>query len=696
MNYRTMDNLGISPSLLGFGCMRFPVTPEGKIDEPEAEKMLAKAIEAGVTYFDTAYPYHDGTSEPFVGKALKKYDRDSFYLATKLPTWLVQTEEDAERLLNEQLERLQTDHIDFYLLHGLGKDRWDSLKAAGIPEWGDRKKAEGKIRYFGFSFHDTYEVFEDILNYRDWDFCQIQLNYMDTEDGPGLRGYELAEKKQVPLVIMEPIKGGSLASLPEDINQRFLAADSSRSTASWALRWIATKPNVKVILSGMSTMEQLENNLDTLSDFAPLTEAENTLIEEVAAAIRARVKNGCTGCRYCMPCPAGVDIPKCFSIWNRHAMYGNDESAKTTYFERTESSARADQCVKCGQCEAACPQHLSIRTDLEQVTADMNRLAGVSSPEAPTSKTPAAESEPIPSMDDFKEELERSFHKLKEGDMVSGTVMGVSDTEVAVDLGSYSEGIIPIEELSNDPRFSIKADIAVGDPVRALVISEDNGNGSLLLSLKKAADILAWDELKAAMEAREIFSVKIAEAVKAGVVTYLKGIRAFIPASHIGLTYVEDLEGVIGQTLDVIIITVEEEGKRLVLSAKEVARDRAEAEKSYKISHLQVGLVTEGVVEKIMPFGAFVRMGDGLSGLVHISQMAGKRIKTPNEVVKEGETVKVKIIGVKDGKVSLSMKAVEEKEEVVEDIETAPVEYSSGQSATTGLGALLSKIKLDQ
>ena len=218
-------------------------------------------------------------------------------------------------------------------------------------------------------------------------------------------------------------------------------------------------------------MEQLENNLDTLSDFAPLTEAENMLIEEVAAAIRARVKNGCTGCRYCMPCPAGVDIPKCFSIWNRHAMYGNDESAKTAYFERTESSARADQCVKCGQCEAACPQHLSIRTDLEQVTADMNRLAGVSSPEAPTSKTPAAESEPIPSMDDFKEELERSFHKLKEGDMVSGTVMGVSDTEVAVDLGSYSEGIIPIEELSNDPRFSIKADIAVGDPVRALVIS---------------------------------------------------------------------------------------------------------------------------------------------------------------------------------------------------------------------------------
>ncbi len=681
MDYRTMDNLGISPSLLGFGCMRFPVTPEGKIDEPEAERMLDKAMAAGVTYFDTAYPYHDGASEPFVGKVLKKYDRDSFYLATKLPVWLVQTEEDAERLLNEQLERLQTDHIDFYLLHGLGKDRWEALKAAGIPEWGERKKAEGKIRYLGFSFHDTYEVFEDILNYRDWDFCQIQFNYMDTEDGPGLRGYELAEKKQVPLVIMEPVKGGSLASLPEDISSRFLAVSPEQSAASWALRWVATKPNVKVILSGMSTIEQLEDNLNTFSGFAPLTEAENTLIDEVAAAIRARVKNGCTGCRYCMPCPAGVDIPKCFSIWNRHAMYGNDASAKTAYFERTEEAARADHCVKCGKCEAACPQHLSIREDLEKVTADMNRLAGI---------------EPIPSMDEFKEELERSFHKLKEGDMVSGTVMGVSDTEVAVDLGSYSEGIIPIEELSNDPRFSIKADIAVGDPVRALVISEDNGSGALLLSLKKAADILAWDELKAAMEAREVFSVKIAEAVKAGVVTYLKGIRAFIPASHIGLSYVEDLDSVVGQTLDVIIITVEEEGKRLVLSAREVARDRAEAEKSYKISHLQIGLVTEGVVEKIMPFGAFVRMGDGLSGLVHISQMANKRIKTPNEVVKEGDTVKVKIIGVKDGKVSLSMKAVEEKEEVVEDIETAPVEYHSGQSATTGLASLLANIKLDQ
>ena len=678
MNYRKLDKLGISTSLLGFGCMRFPVTAEGKIDEPEAERMLDRALAAGVNYIDTAWPYHDGESEPFVGRALKKHDRDSFYLATKLPCWLVKTAEDAERIFNEQLERLQTDHIDFYLLHALAKDRWADMKNAGVVEWAEQKKTEGKIRYLGFSFHDTYEVFEEILNYRDWDFCQIQYNYMDTEDGPGEKGYQLADYKQVPLVIMEPIKGGSLASLPEDINNRFLAADKKRSTASWALRWVGTHPAVKVILSGMSTMDQLNDNLKTFDEFASLTDEEMTLVNDVAAAIRARVKNGCTGCRYCMPCPGGVDIPRVFSIWNRHAMYGNNEAAKRDYFERLDVVARADRCVQCGKCEGACPQHLPIREHLKQVTADMNRLVP----------------EDIPSMDDFKEELERSFHKIKEGDVVSGTVMGVSETEVAVDLGSYSEGIIPLEELSNDPRFSIKADIAVGDKVRAIVISEDNGSGALLLSLKKAADILAWDELKAAMDARTVFSVKIAEAVKGGVVTYLKGIRAFIPASHIGLNYVEELDTVVGQTLDVIVITAEEDGQRLVLSGKEVARDRAEAEKTMKISSLQVGLVTEGVVEKIMPFGAFVRMGDGLSGLVHISQICGKHIKSPNEVVKEGETVKVKIIAVKDGKVSLSMKEVTETEDVVEDIEEASVEYSSGESATTGLGALLAGLKL--
>lgn len=679
MNYRKLDNLDISPSLLGFGCMRFPTTEEGKINEYEAQKMLDAAMAAGVTYYDTAWPYHNGDSEPFVGRALKKYDRESFYLATKLPMWLVKSVEDAENYLNQQLERLQTDHIDFYLLHGLNAGSWKTVKELDLAAWGEKKQLEGKIRYLGFSFHDTYEVFEEIVNYREWDFCQIQYNYMDTADGPGERGYKLAEQKGLPLVIMEPIKGGSLAALPADINKKFLASDAKGSTASWALRWVATHPGVKVILSGMSSMEQLQDNLKTFGDFAPLTDDQMTLVADVAESIRARVKNDCTGCRYCMPCPAGVDIPKNFSIWNRHAMYGNNEGARKEYFERMDVLARADRCVKCGKCEEACPQHLPIREHLQLVTATMTSLLP----------------EEIPSMDDFKEELERSFHKVKVGDMVSGTVMGVSEVEVAIDLGSYSEGIIPLEELSNDPRFSIKADIAVGDKVTAQVISEDNGRGALLLSLKKAADVLAWDELQEALTNRTVFTVKIAEAVKAGVVTYLKGIRAFIPASHIGLTYVEDLDSVVGQTLEVMVITAEEEGKRLVLSGREVARDRAEAEKTMKISSLQVGLVTEGVVEKIMPFGAFVRMNDGLSGLVHISQICDKRIKTPNEVVKEGETVKVKIIGVKDGKVSLSMKAVNEQEEVIEDIEEAPTEYTSGESATTGLGALLAGFKFD-
>lgn len=373
MEKRKLEKLGIETSLLGFGCMRFPVTAEGKIDEPEAERMLDKAIAAGVNYIDTAYPYHNGDSEPFVGRVLKKYDRHSFYLATKLPCWNVSKKEDAERIFEEQLTRLQTDYIDFYLMHALGGDSFRKMVELGVVEVLEKLKAEGRIKYLGFSFHDSYEAFEEILCYRDWDFCQIQLNYMDAESQAGLKGYHLTEERNVPLVIMEPVKGGSLAAFAEDITGKFRALDPEASTASYALRWVGSLPNVKVVLSGMTTMEQVEDNLKTFSDFRPLSEEETKTIDGIVALIRSRVQNGCTACRYCMPCPAGVDIPGNFRVWNTYHMYQNYNMVKNNWEKGLGEEKQAKNCVKCGKCEKACPQKLHIREDLEKVQADMDR-----------------------------------------------------------------------------------------------------------------------------------------------------------------------------------------------------------------------------------------------------------------------------------------------------------------------------------
>lgn len=303
--------------------------------------------------------------------------------------------------------------------------------------------------------------------------------------------------------------------------------------------------------------------------------------------------------------------------------------------------------------------------------------------------------ETIQSMESFEDEINRSFKKLKEGDIISGTVIGVSETQVNVDLGYYTEGVIKLEELSNNPKFSIKADIQVGDSIKAMVLSEDDGEGNIVLSMKRATDILAWDKLREAFEENHIFTVKIEEVVNAGVVTYLEGIRAFIPASQLALTYVEDLSEWVGKEIEVEIITVEENNHKLVLSGKVVAKKKAEQDKNSKISKLQKGLVTTGVIEKIAPYGCFVNIGEGLTGLVHISQICGKHIKHPGEVVKEDQEVKVKILDVKDGKISLSIKAVGDLEEVVEEVEEAPIEYTSKEEATTSLGSLLKGFKLD-
>lgn len=372
MEMRRMKNPEIKTSLLGFGCMRFPTLENGDINEPEAEKMLLTAMERGVNYIDTAYPYHGGKSEPFVGRVLQKRERNSFYLATKLPCWEVQTKEDAVRIFNEQLKRLQTDYIDFYLLHALDGKRFQSMVDCGALDACIDLQKQGKIRNLGFSFHDKYEAFEKILTYRDWDFCQIQLNYMDTEEQAGIKGYELAKERNIPIVVMEPIKGGLLANLPESIVETFRKLDAKASIASWALRFIGSLDNVKAILSGMSSMEQVEDNLSVFESFSVLSSEEERAVESVAKALSARVQNGCTGCRYCMPCPAGVNIPKNFSIWNEYHIYENKDRLLWTWGKDISPEEKAIHCIECGACEAACPQKLPIREHLKRLQKELD------------------------------------------------------------------------------------------------------------------------------------------------------------------------------------------------------------------------------------------------------------------------------------------------------------------------------------
>lgn len=296
-------------------------------------------------------------------------------------------------------------------------------------------------------------------------------------------------------------------------------------------------------------------------------------------------------------------------------------------------------------------------------------------------------------MKDFEKEIEASFRQIKEGDILTGTVIDVNEEEVTLDLKYYTQGIIRVENLSNEPDFSVMEEIHPGDEIEATVINMDDGNGNIELSKKEANDMLAWDKLKEMKANDTVVSVRIKESVPSGVVAYLEGIRAFIPASQICSDYVENTDEWIGKTVDVRVITVEQEKEKLVLSGKAVAREREEEQRNHKISMLVPGSIVEGTVESIMPYGAFVNLGNGISGLVHISQICQKRIASPHEVVKERQKVKVKIINTNDNKVSLSMKALEE--EMVDTEDAGDVEeYTSDESASTSLGDLLSKLKL--
>lgn len=304
----------------------------------------------------------------------------------------------------------------------------------------------------------------------------------------------------------------------------------------------------------------------------------------------------------------------------------------------------------------------------------------------------AAAPEPAESMDDYKKELEASFKKVHEGDIMTGTVIGVSETEITLDLKYYTEGIIRLEDFTNDPNFNLKEDVQIGNEISATVIRTDDGQGHILLSAKEANDVLAWDKLKAYLENQTNLKVKVGGIVKSGVVAYLEGIRGFIPASKLSLNYVEDLDDWLGKELEVRVITADAENKRLVLSAREILREKEEEARKSRISNVEIGLVTEGTVETIKPYGAFVNIGNGLSGLVHVSQISDKRIKSPDVVLSVGDKVKVKVTAIKDGKLSLSMKALNDvtAEEVHEEV----FEMPETEAATTSLASLFKNIKL--
>lgn len=373
MRYRAIGKTGIEASVLGFGCMRFPILEgdSSKIDKDEAKAMLRYAIDHGVNYIDTAYPYHGGNSEAFVGEALSDGYREKVNLITKSPSWLIATEDDFEKYLDEQLARLKTDCIDIYLLHALNAKSWENYLKLNVFKAIESAKAKGKIKHIGFSFHDEYPVFERILDAYPWDLCMIQLNYMDTEEQAGMKGLLYAESKEIPVIVMEPLKGGMLASPSEEIMALWAKENPNRSPIEWALRYLMHFQNVKVVLSGMSTMAQLKENLDIANrlEEGAMTASELETVEAVKKAYASKIKVKCTQCEYCMPCPFGVEIPKAFTYLNRANIYNAYDAIKGQYNSMIKAEGKASKCVACGACEPKCPQAIPIIESLKEVVS---------------------------------------------------------------------------------------------------------------------------------------------------------------------------------------------------------------------------------------------------------------------------------------------------------------------------------------
>ena len=375
MKYRSMGKLNIRTSAFGLGCMRFNGAASGDsiIDEQKAISLIRQAVDGGVTYLDTAYVYLDKTSEIVLGKALQDGYRDRVTIATKMPAEHVHNRAEMEALLETELKKLQTDHIDFYLMHGIDKEKWEYFKSIGAPEFFDDMKRAGKIRYKCFSFHGPYEEFEYILQAYDWDMVQIQYNFMDINNQAGTKGLELAGKLGIPVVIMEGLLGGRLAKAPDNVQALYDAFPVKRSPVEWGFRWLCNRPEIAVVLSGCNEKEQIDENLRIFDTVEPgiMDEEELQLMDNVREAYLSRTKIGCTGCRYCMPCPNGVNIPGIFSAWNNHSLYNTDLKNDWDLKQIREKDSGADRCVSCGACEAACPQHLGIIEGLQQAWREL-------------------------------------------------------------------------------------------------------------------------------------------------------------------------------------------------------------------------------------------------------------------------------------------------------------------------------------
>jgi predicted aldo/keto reductase-like oxidoreductase len=372
MQYRKFGSLDFKVSALGFGMMRLPVIDGdyGKIDVEKTAEMVRFAVESGVNYIDTAYNYHREQSEVVVGEILKDGLRNKVYLATKCPTWLVNERSDFDKYLDIQLERLQTDHIDMYLMHSLNKKRWPVLVDADVFDFLTAAKKDGRIRNAGFSFHDDLATFKPIVDSYEWDFCQIQLNFMDEYFQAGIEGLRYAHSKGLAVVIMEPLRGGRLVKrVPEEVRSIYEAAEVKRTPADWGLRWVWNHPEVSVVLSGMGEMREVQENVRTAETAFPnsLTEADLQMFEKVKEAYRKRTKVACTGCEYCMPCPQGIRIPGIFEAYNDASIYGTLEGF--SYERMVEHLGDPAACAECGNCEQACPQGLPIRRHLKEIVS---------------------------------------------------------------------------------------------------------------------------------------------------------------------------------------------------------------------------------------------------------------------------------------------------------------------------------------
>lgn len=372
MFYREIPSSGEPLPALGMGCMRLPETPDGKVDEAAAVALIRAAIDGGATYIDTAWPYHDGESERIVGLALADGYRERAFLATKLPSWKVESREEMDRYLDEQLRRLGTDHLDAYLVHALTRRRWNRLWDLEVDTFLDEAKADGRIRYAGFSFHDDLSTFRTIVDAYAWDLCQVQYNYLDEHYQAGTEGIRYAAKKGLAVVVMEPLRGGLLGRRPPaEVEEIFAAAPVRRSPAEWGLRWVLDHSEVTTVLSGMGTTEELDENLRVAATVRPgtLSPEEHRVVERVRKVYEARLAVPCTGCHYCMPCPCKVNIPECFAQVNNAALYDDPAYAKFFYRSLLGEGGAASWCTECGMCLSLCPQGIEIPAVLKKAVA---------------------------------------------------------------------------------------------------------------------------------------------------------------------------------------------------------------------------------------------------------------------------------------------------------------------------------------